>query len=223
MQPARGSREGGKAALSSEMRAGESRGVLEAQIRGSTSPASGEGGQMRSPCPSVASRARGKGRESKGLPKARTTAAAWQVDVGPSCPASVGACSRLGRDKSLWRARRAGGLRASQSPPRCRRASLHLPALFLGQAPRTPLGEVSHAEGGGQKKRDKTPGGGGANLKADQSRLLRDLRVDTKSRWARLLQENPNPRKNKGSKKGTSKGCFGLKLDRIGSTSGLGC
>ncbi|KAM8790698.1 C-type natriuretic peptide [Rhynchonycteris naso] len=92
------------------------------------------------------------------------------------------------------------------------------------KVPRTPLGEVSHAEGGGQKKRDKTPGGGGANLKADQSRLLRDLRVDTKSRWARLLQENPNARKIKGgSKKGTSKGCFGLKLDRIGSTSGLGC
>ncbi|KAM5267052.1 C-type natriuretic peptide isoform 1-T4 [Hipposideros larvatus] len=96
------------------------------------------------------------------------------------------------------------------------------------KGPRTPQGEdlaVSHAEGGSQKKRDKTPGGGGANLKGDQSRLLRDLRVDTKSRvaWARLLQENPNARKNKGNKKGTSKGCFGLKLDRIGSTSGLGC
>lgn len=82
---------------------------------------------------------------------------------------------------------------------------------------------MSHAEGGGQKKRDKTPGGGGANLRGDQSRLLRDLRVDTKSRWARLLQENSNARKNKGAKKGSSKGCFGLKLDRIGSTSGLGC
>ncbi|XP_054426606.1 C-type natriuretic peptide [Pteronotus mesoamericanus] len=92
---------------------------------------------------------------------------------------------------------------------------------------RTPLGEVPavpHAEGGAQKKRDKAPGGGGANLKGDQSRLLRDLRVDTKSRWARLLAESPNTRKTKGgSKKGTSKGCFGLKLDRIGSTSGLGC
>lgn len=82
---------------------------------------------------------------------------------------------------------------------------------------------MSHAEGGGQKKRDKTPGGGGANVRGDQSRLLRDLRVDTKSRWARLLQENSNARKNKGTKKGSSKGCFGLKLDRIGSTSGLGC
>ncbi|KAM6151909.1 C-type natriuretic peptide [Erethizon dorsatum] len=97
------------------------------------------------------------------------------------------------------------------------------------KAPRTPPGEEvaeSQAAGGGQKKGDKTPGGGSANLKGDRSRLLRDLRVDTKSRaaWARLLQEHPNARKYKGgNKKGLSKGCFGLKLDRIGSMSGLGC
>ncbi|XP_049625300.1 C-type natriuretic peptide [Suncus etruscus] len=80
--------------------------------------------------------------------------------------------------------------------------------------------------GGGAKKGDKTPGGGAANLKGDRSRLLRDLRVDTKSRaaWVRLLSENPSGRKLKGNnKKGLSKGCFGLKLDRIGSMSGLGC
>ncbi|KAM5326782.1 C-type natriuretic peptide isoform 1-T2 [Glossophaga mutica] len=91
---------------------------------------------------------------------------------------------------------------------------------------RAPLGEVpamSHAESGAQKKRDKTPGGGGANLKGDQSRLLRDLRGDTKTRWARPLYEGPNTRKKLGTKKGSSKGCFGLKLDRIGATSGLGC
>lgn len=84
---------------------------------------------------------------------------------------------------------------------------------------------MSQAEGGGQKKRDKIPGGGGANPKGDQSRLFRDLRVETKARgaWARHLQENPSTRKNKGTKKGSNKGCFGLKLDRIGSTSGLGC
>ncbi|KAF5914900.1 hypothetical protein HPG69_019732 [Diceros bicornis minor] len=98
-----------------------------------------------------------------------------------------------------------------------------------GKVPRTPPGEElaePQAAGGGQKKGDKTPGGGGANLKGDRSRLLRDLRVDTKSRgaWARLLHEHPNARKYKGgNKKGLSKGCFGLKLDRIGSTSGLGC
>jgi natriuretic peptide C len=106
--------------------------------------------------------------------------------------------------------------------------SFHLPT-FLRQVPRTPPGEElaePQAAGGGQKKSDKTPGGGGANLKGDRSRLLRDLRVDTKSRaaWARLLHEHPNARKYKGAnKKGLSKGCFGLKLDRIGSMSGLGC
>nr|XP_004662300.1 C-type natriuretic peptide [Jaculus jaculus] len=95
------------------------------------------------------------------------------------------------------------------------------------KAPRTPPGEElaePQAAGGSQKKGDKTPGG--ANLKGDRSRLLRDLRVDTKSRaaWARLLHEHPNARKYKGAnKKGLSKGCFGLKLDRIGSMSGLGC
>ncbi|XP_053565035.1 C-type natriuretic peptide [Bombina bombina] len=59
-----------------------------------------------------------------------------------------------------------------------------------------------------------------------RARLLRDLRADTRSRaaWARLLNEYPNTRKYKGvNKKGLSKGCFGLKLDRIGSMSGLGC
>ncbi|XP_053316878.1 C-type natriuretic peptide [Spea bombifrons] len=59
-----------------------------------------------------------------------------------------------------------------------------------------------------------------------RARLLRDLRADTRSRaaWARLLNEHPNTRKFKGiNKKGLSKGCFGLKLDRIGSMSGLGC
>ncbi|KAG8445034.1 hypothetical protein GDO86_009974 [Hymenochirus boettgeri] len=59
-----------------------------------------------------------------------------------------------------------------------------------------------------------------------RARLLRDLRADTRSRaaWARLLNEHPNARKYKGiNKKGLSKGCFGLKLDRIGAMSGLGC
>ncbi|MEJ1272140.1 natriuretic peptide type C [Cricetulus griseus] len=118
---------------------------------------------------------------------------------------------------------------ASKSHLRYIRALFHLPTLFLRQVPRTPPGEElaePQAAGGNQKKGDKTPGGGGANLKGDRSRLLRDLRVDTKSRaaWARLLHEHPNARKYKGgNKKGLSKGCFGLKLDRIGSMSGLGC
>ncbi|XP_043926616.1 C-type natriuretic peptide [Protopterus annectens] len=60
-----------------------------------------------------------------------------------------------------------------------------------------------------------------------KGRLLRDLRIDTRSKaaWARILHDFPNPsKKYKGiNKKGMSKGCFGLKLDRIGSMSGLGC
>ncbi|XP_024419736.1 C-type natriuretic peptide [Desmodus rotundus] len=91
------------------------------------------------------------------------------------------------------------------------------------KARRAPLGEMpAHAESGALKKRDKTPGGSGASFKGEQSRLLRDLRVDTKSRWTRLLQENPT-RKKPNTKKGSSKGCFGQKLDRIGALSGLGC
>ncbi|KAM4549424.1 C-type natriuretic peptide [Odontesthes bonariensis] len=58
-------------------------------------------------------------------------------------------------------------------------------------------------------------------------RLLRDLRMDTRARgmWARLLNDQPPARKHKsGSKKGGStSGCFGHKMDRIGTISGMGC
>ncbi|XP_063352468.1 C-type natriuretic peptide [Pelmatolapia mariae] len=60
-------------------------------------------------------------------------------------------------------------------------------------------------------------------------RLLRDLRMDTRARgmWARLLNDQPPNRKHKsGSKKAGSSsrsGCFGHKMDRIGTISGMGC
>ncbi|XP_020379642.1 C-type natriuretic peptide [Rhincodon typus] len=58
-------------------------------------------------------------------------------------------------------------------------------------------------------------------------RFLRDLSPDTRSKstWARrLFNDYNNPRKFRGiNKKGSSKGCFGRKLDRIGAMSGLGC
>ncbi|NP_001290796.1 C-type natriuretic peptide precursor [Esox lucius] len=59
-------------------------------------------------------------------------------------------------------------------------------------------------------------------------RLLRDLRMDTRAKgmWARLLNDQPNARRHKqNSKKGTvpRSGCFGQKLDRIGTLSGMGC
>ncbi|XP_072330382.1 C-type natriuretic peptide 4-like [Scyliorhinus torazame] len=57
-------------------------------------------------------------------------------------------------------------------------------------------------------------------------RLLRDLRFDTRSKstWARLFNDYNNPKMLRGKKKkGSSKGCFGGKLDRIGAMTGLGC
>ncbi|MEQ2188897.1 C-type natriuretic peptide 4 [Goodea atripinnis] len=60
-------------------------------------------------------------------------------------------------------------------------------------------------------------------------RLLRDLRMDTRARgmWARLLNDQPATRRHKsGSKKAGStsrSGCFGHKMDRIGTISGMGC
>ncbi|XP_067897589.1 C-type natriuretic peptide 2-like [Heterodontus francisci] len=57
-------------------------------------------------------------------------------------------------------------------------------------------------------------------------RFLRDLSFDTRSKstWARLFNDYNNPRRFRGiNKKGSSKGCFGRKLDRIGAMSGLGC
>uniref|UniRef100_A0A671NQX7 C-type natriuretic peptide 4-like n=2 Tax=Sinocyclocheilus anshuiensis TaxID=1608454 RepID=A0A671NQX7_9TELE len=60
-------------------------------------------------------------------------------------------------------------------------------------------------------------------------RLLRDLRMDTRAKgpWARILNEQPGSRRLKaGSKKGGTtarSGCFGHKMDRIGTMSGMGC
>ncbi|KAG7274069.1 hypothetical protein CRUP_022454 [Coryphaenoides rupestris] len=61
-------------------------------------------------------------------------------------------------------------------------------------------------------------------------RLLRDLRTDTRARgmWARLLNDQPPPRRHhkSGTKKAGStarSGCFGHKMDRIGTISGMGC
>ncbi|XP_023675712.1 C-type natriuretic peptide [Paramormyrops kingsleyae] len=62
-----------------------------------------------------------------------------------------------------------------------------------------------------------------------KARLLRDLRLDTRAKgmWARILNEQPNSRRHKaGTKKGGSTsrgGCFGHKMDRIGTISGMGC
>ncbi|XP_051851176.1 C-type natriuretic peptide [Antechinus flavipes] len=93
-------------------------------------------------------------------------------------------------------------------------------------APAEELAEPQGAAAGDKKGAKAAAGGGGANAKGANARLLRDLRVETRSKaaWARLLHDYPNARKYRGvTRKAWSKGCFGLKLDRIGSMSGLGC
>lgn len=96
-------------------------------------------------------------------------------------------------------------------------------APFLFQSLRSLLGEEL-AEFLESEERER-------RLDAVRSRLrlLRDLRVDTRARgmWARLLNDQPAPRRHKsGNKKGGSasrSGCFGHKMDRIGTISGMGC
>ncbi|XP_058617182.1 C-type natriuretic peptide [Onychostoma macrolepis] len=63
----------------------------------------------------------------------------------------------------------------------------------------------------------------------NRARLLRDLRMDTRAKgpWARIMNDQPSSRRVKaGSKKGGTtarSGCFGHKMDRIGTVSGMGC
>ncbi|XP_077431704.1 C-type natriuretic peptide-like [Vanacampus margaritifer] len=50
--------------------------------------------------------------------------------------------------------------------------------------------------------------------------------VQPETPWLRLLREamaNQKPVESERSRRGWNRGCFGLKLDRIGSMSGLGC
>ncbi|KAI7791425.1 C-type natriuretic peptide [Triplophysa rosa] len=63
----------------------------------------------------------------------------------------------------------------------------------------------------------------------DRARLLRDFRMDTRAKgmWARIMNDQPGSRRHRaGSKKGGTtarSGCFGHKMDRIGTMSGMGC
>ncbi|CAM9326063.1 unnamed protein product [Bubo scandiacus] len=73
-----------------------------------------------------------------------------------------------------------------------------------------------------EKERDKERGGGGGG---SVPREARETRGEARPRagWARLLQDPPGRRHKGLHKKSLGKGCFGLKLDRIGAMSGLGC
>uniref|UniRef100_A0A669Q0D2 Natriuretic peptide C n=1 Tax=Phasianus colchicus TaxID=9054 RepID=A0A669Q0D2_PHACC len=84
--------------------------------------------------------------------------------------------------------------------------------------------EAAGAERDKEKEKERNRGGGGGGG-GTGPREAREARAETRPRagWARLLQE-PSGRRHKGlHKKGLGKGCFGLKLDRIGAMSGLGC
>uniref|UniRef100_A0A3Q2TRT0 Natriuretic peptide C n=1 Tax=Gallus gallus TaxID=9031 RepID=A0A3Q2TRT0_CHICK len=103
------------------------------------------------------------------------------------------------------------GLEAKPASQLPQKVGLSLPRCC---APKESLGR------GGGTAGSSFPLGGGAG-----PREAREARAETRPRagWARLLQE-PSGRRHKGlHKKGLGKGCFGLKLDRIGAMSGLGC
>ncbi|XP_053930256.1 C-type natriuretic peptide [Cuculus canorus] len=70
-----------------------------------------------------------------------------------------------------------------------------------------------------EKEREKERSGGPGPREAREARG----EVRARAGWARLLQDPPGRRHKGLHKKGLGKGCFGLKLDRIGAMSGLGC
>ncbi|KAM6388954.1 C-type natriuretic peptide [Pluvialis apricaria] len=76
-----------------------------------------------------------------------------------------------------------------------------------------------------EKEREKERSGGGGGGGGSGPREAREARAEARPRagWARLLQDPPGRRHKGLHKKGLGKGCFGLKLDRIGAMSGLGC
>ncbi|XP_064021160.1 C-type natriuretic peptide [Pogoniulus pusillus] len=83
-----------------------------------------------------------------------------------------------------------------------------------------------------EKEREKerssssgSSGSSGGGSGGSGPREAREARAEARARagWARLLQDPPGRRHKGLHKKGLGKGCFGLKLDRIGAMSGLGC
>ncbi|XP_059678892.1 C-type natriuretic peptide [Gavia stellata] len=102
---------------------------------------------------------------------------------------------------------------ASQLPQKASRGS----AAAAGP----PEAAAAEREKERDKERSSSGGGGGGS----GPREAREARAEARPRagWARLLQDPPGRRHKGLHKKGLGKGCFGLKLDRIGAMSGLGC
>lgn len=62
--------------------------------------------------------------------------------------------------------------------------------------------------------------------KAEEYPQLADAQTQADTPWLRLLKgalANQKRAEPDRSRRGWNRGCFGLKLDRIGSMSGLGC
>ncbi|XP_075365390.1 C-type natriuretic peptide [Mycteria americana] len=100
---------------------------------------------------------------------------------------------------------------------------LALLSVRLEAKPASQLPQKAAAEQR-EKERDKERSGGGGGG-GSGPREAREARAEARPRagWARLLQDPPGRRHKGLHKKGLGKGCFGLKLDRIGAMSGLGC
>ncbi|XP_035400748.1 C-type natriuretic peptide [Cygnus atratus] len=101
---------------------------------------------------------------------------------------------------------------ASQLPQKASRG-----AAAAAAAPPEAAGAERDKERDKDKEKERSRGTG--------PREAREARAETRPRagWARLLQDPPGRRHKGLQKKGLGKGCFGLKLDRIGAMSGLGC
>ncbi|CAN8190639.1 unnamed protein product [Coccothraustes coccothraustes] len=101
---------------------------------------------------------------------------------------------------------------ASQLPQKASRGSATAAAA---------AGPPEAAEREKEREKERSGGGGGGS----GPREAREARAEARPRagWARLLQDPPGRRHKGLHKKGLGKGCFGLKLDRIGAMSGLGC
>ncbi|XP_041898321.1 C-type natriuretic peptide [Corvus kubaryi] len=97
---------------------------------------------------------------------------------------------------------------------------LALLSVRLEAKPASQLPQKASREREKEREKERTGGGGGSG-----PREAREARAEARARagWARLLQDPPGRRHKGLHKKGLGKGCFGLKLDRIGTMSGLGC
>ncbi|XP_063194171.1 C-type natriuretic peptide [Chroicocephalus ridibundus] len=105
---------------------------------------------------------------------------------------------------------------ASQLPQKASRGSA------AAGPPEAAAAAAAAAEREKEREKERSGGGGGGG---SGPREAREARSESRPRagWARLLQDPPGRRHKGVHKKGLGKGCFGLKLDRIGAMSGLGC